>query len=72
LLALIGAVAAIVACIYACKASQAAQKLYDFNVLSAGGEENFNRMAKVYGSEGYIDYMSSYTEQGEMQFGLSE
>ncbi len=71
-LALIWAVAAIVAGIYACKASQAAQKLYDFNVLSAGGEENFNRMAKVYGSQGYVDYMSQYTQQGEAQFGLSE
>jgi hypothetical protein len=36
LLAVAGVVAAILACIYACKASQAAQKIYDFNVLSAG------------------------------------
>ncbi len=64
-------VAAVMACIYACKASQAAQKLYDFNVLSAGGEENFERMSKVYASQGYIDYMSQYAEQGEEQFGLS-
>ncbi len=72
LLAIIGVVAAVFACIYACKASQAAQKLYDFNVLSAGGEENFNRMTKVYESEGYVDYMTQYTQQGEAQFGLSE
>lgn len=65
-------VAAIMACLYACRASQAAQKLYDFNVLSAGWEENFNRMARVYGSQGYIDYMSQYAQQWEEQFGLSD
>ena len=72
LLAIAGAIAAIIACIYACKASQTAQKLYDFNVLSAGGEENFNRMSRVYASQGYVDYMSQYAQQGEDQFGLSE
>ena len=65
-------VAAVMACIYACKASQAAQKVYDFNVLSAGGEETFNRMVKVYESQGYVDYMSEYAKQGEDQFGLSD
>ena len=64
-------VAAIMACLYACKASKAAQNLYDFNVLSAGGKENFNRMTRVYESQGYIDYMSQYAQQGEDQFGLS-
>jgi hypothetical protein len=29
-------------------------------------------MAKVYESQGYVDYMSQYTQQGEAQFGLSE
>ena len=72
LLALAGVVAAIMACIYACKASQAAQKLYDFNVLSAGGQENFDRMSKVYASQGYVDYMAQYAQQGEDQFGLSQ
>ena len=72
LLALVWAVAAIMACIYACKASKAAEKLYDFNVLSAGGQENFNRMTKVYESQGYVDYMAQYAQQGEDQFGLSE
>jgi hypothetical protein len=38
--------------------------------LSAGGEENFNRMAKVYESTGYVDYMTQYTQQGEAQFGF--
>lgn len=64
-------VAAVMACLYACKASQTAQKLYDFNVLSAGGEENFNRMSKVYESQGYVDYMSQYAQQGEEQFGVT-
>ena len=72
LLALVGVVAAILACVYACKASKAAQNLYDFNVLSAGGAENFDRMSRVYASQGYIDYMSQYAQQGEDQFGLSE
>ena len=70
LLAVAGLVAAIMACVYACRASQTAQKLYDFNVLSAGGEENFNRMTKVYESQGYVDYMSQYAQQGEDQFGV--
>ena len=46
LVTLLGVAAAIMACIYACKASQAAQKIYDFNVLSAGWEANLNRMAQ--------------------------
>ena len=69
----------IVTCLLACGALLSAQKsyevskaFYDFNVLSAGGEENFNRMAKVYESTGYVDYMTQYTQQGEAQFGLSE
>ena len=70
LLTILWVVAAIMACFYACKASKAAQKLYDFNVLSAGGEANFKRMIKVYESKGYVDYMSQYAQQGEEQFGL--
>ena len=72
LLALIWAVAAIIACVYSCKASQAAQKIYDFNVLSAGWEANLNRMAKVYGSDAFISYMEDQAQQAEDYFGLSE
>ena len=64
-LALIWIAAAIVACIYA-------YKLYQFNILSAGWKENFNRMSRVYASQGYIDYMSQYAQQWEEQFGLSD
>ena len=64
-LALIWIAAAIVACIYA-------YKLYQFNILSAGWKENFNRMSRVYASQGYIDYMSQYAQQGEDQFWLTQ
>ena len=69
----------IITCLLACGALFCAQKAYetskasyDFNVLSAGGEENFNRMSRVYASQGYIDYMSQYAQQGEDQFWLTQ
>lgn len=72
LLAVAWVVAAILACIYACKASQAAQKIYDFNVLSAGWEANLNRMAKVYESDAFVEYMANQAKDAEDYFGLSE
>lgn len=72
LLALLGVVAAIMACVYACKASQAAQKIYDFNVLSAGWEANLNRMAKVYESDAFVEYMANQAQDAEDYFGLSQ
>ena len=72
LLTLLGVVAAIMACVYACKASQAAQKIYDFNVLSAGWEANLNRMAKVYESDAFVEYMANQAQDAEDYFGLSQ
>ena len=68
----------IVTCLIACGALICAQKSYevsqasyDFNVLSAGWEENFNRMSKVYESEAYISYASDNASQAESYFGLA-
>ena len=72
LVTLLGVAAAIMACIYACKASQAAQKIYDFNVLSAGWEANLNRMAKVYESDAFVEYMWNQAQDAEDYFGLSQ
>ena len=71
ILSILCLVVAAAACFYACKASQAAQKVYDFNVLSAGGIETFERMSKVYESEAYIKYASENADQAESYFGLS-
>ena len=65
ILGLIWIAAAIIACIYSCK-------VYHFNVLSAGWKENFKRMTRIYESQGYVDYMSQYAQQGEDQFGLTQ
>jgi len=69
----------IVTCLLACGALLSAQKSYevskasyDFNVLSAGGTENFDRMSKVYASDAYIEYATENAEQAEAYFGLSE
>ena len=70
LLAIAGVVAAILACIYSCKALKATQKIYDFNVLSAGWETNLNRMAKVYQSDAFVSYMSDQAAQAEAYFWL--
>ena len=72
ILAALWFIAAIIACFYACKASTTAQKVYDLNVLSAGGIENFERMNKVYQSEAYIEYATENAEQAESYFGLTE
>lgn len=72
ILAALWFIAAIIACFYACKASSAAQKVYDLNVLSAGGKANFERMNKVYESEAYIEYATENAEQAESYFGLNE
>lgn len=72
ILAALWFIAAIVACFYACKASNVAQKVYDVNVLSAGGEANFERMNKVYQSDAYVEYATQNAEQAEAYFGLNE
>ena len=68
ILTAIWCIAAIIACFFAFKSSQAAQNLYDFNVLSAGWEENFNRMNEVYKSKAYVDYATQQADQAESYF----
>ena len=55
-------VAAIIACIFACKASQTAKNIYNLNVLSAGWIENFNKMNELYASDAYIKYATEQTD----------
>ena len=59
-----------ITCLLACGALIFAQSSYDFNVLSAGWEENFNRMNKVYQSEAYIEYATQQAEQAESYFAI--
>ena len=71
---IIGIVTCLIACgalIAAQKAYEVSQASYDFNVLSAGGKENFNRMNKVYQSEAYLEYATAQTEQAESYFGIN-
>ena len=63
ILSILCLIAAVLACFYACKASQAAEKVYDLNVISAWWEENFNKMNEVYQSEAYIKYASEQADQ---------
>ena len=69
----------IITCLLACGALLFAQRSYevskasyDFNVLSAGWIDNFNRMSNVYASEAYVKYATENAEQAEAYFGLSE
>lgn len=62
LLSLIGAAAAIIACIYSCKAFHTAEKAYNANVLSAGWIENLEKMNDLYRSEAYVKYATEQTE----------
>ena len=62
LLSLIGAAAAIVACIYSCKAFHTAEKAFNVNVLSAGWIENLEKMNDLYRSEAYVKYATEQTE----------
>ena len=69
----------VITCLIACGALLSAQKSYevskasyDFNVLSAGGKDNFDRMNKVYASEAYVQYATENAEQAESYFGLGE
>lgn len=68
ILAILWCIAAIFACIYACKASQAAQKVYDLNVLSAWGIENLEKMNDLYKSQAYIDYATQQTDENISSF----
>lgn len=65
-------------CLIACGALISSQRAYEYskamfnlNVLSAGGEENFNRMNKVYESDAYVQYATENADQAEAYFGLS-
>ena len=55
-------IAAIVACFYACKAAKTAQNVYNLNVLSAWGIENFTKMNELYSSEAYVKYATEQTD----------
>ena len=68
ILAALWLVAAIFACIYACKASTAAQKVYDLNVLSAWGETNIEKMNNLYRSDAYIKYATQQTDDNISSF----
>lgn len=75
---IITCIIALGALIAAVRSNEAAQKSYevskkslDISILSAGGEENFNRMNKVYESEAYLEYATSQAEQAESYFGLN-
>ncbi len=62
ILTAVGCIAAIVACIFACKAAWAAQKAYNLNVLSAGWEANLEKMNELYSSKAYVDYATNQTD----------
>lgn len=69
----------LVTCLVACgsliaslRSYDASKAIYDFNVLSAWGQENFDRMSKVYQSEAYVEYATQNAEQAESYFGLGE
>ena len=68
ILAALWLVAAIFACVYACKASTAAQKVYDLNVLSAWGEVNIEKMNDLYRSDAYIKYATQQTDDNISSF----
>ncbi len=48
-------IAAIIACIFACK-------IYNLNVLSAGWHDNLKKMNELYSSEAYIKYATEQTD----------
>ena len=62
LLAVLWVIAAALACIYSYKAFNAADRIYQLNVLSAGWEENFNKMNEVYNTDSYKQYASEQTD----------
>ena len=55
LLALVGCVAAIMACFYS-------YKNYELNILSAGGKENVEKMNELYKTPEFIEYMTERTD----------
>ncbi len=62
LLAFLWVVAAVLSCIYSYKAYNAADRVYQLNVLSAGWEENFNKMNEVYNTDTYREYATEQTD----------
>ncbi len=61
ILAVVGCVAAIMACLYACKS-------YKLNVLSAGWEENLQKMIDLYESPEFVKYMTEQTDASVKSF----
>ena len=61
ILAVVGCVAAIMACLYACKS-------YKLNVLSAGWEENLQKMIDLYKSPDFVKYMTEQTDASVKSF----
>ena len=61
ILAVVGCVAAIMACLYTCKS-------YKLNVLSAGWEENLQKMIDLYKSPDFVKYMTDQTDASVKSF----
>jgi len=61
ILAIVGCIAAIIACVYACKS-------YKLNVLSAGWEENLQKMINLYKSPDFVKYMTDQTDASVQSF----
>ena len=61
ILAVVGCIAAIMACVYACKS-------YKLNVLSAGWEENLQKMIDLYESPEFVKYMTEQTDASVKSF----
>lgn len=60
----------IITCLLACGALLSAQKSYevskasyDFNILSAGWQEGFDKMNEIYASDAYVKYATENTNQ---------
>lgn len=62
ILTILWCIAAIIACIFAYKAFQKTEDIYKLNVLSAGWEENLQKMNELYASDAYVKYATEQTE----------
>lgn len=61
ILAAVGCIAAIMACVYACRS-------YNLNVLSAGWKENLQKMINLYKSPDFVKYMTDQTDASVQSF----
>ena len=61
ILAVVGCIAAVIACIYACKS-------YNLNVLTAGWKENLQKMMDLYKSPEFVKYMTEQTDNSVKSF----